>query len=394
MKRFLIPVLIMVAAVVLAACGGDDPTPTPVPPTPTSAPTADELALQEYDRVLAAALVEGAVDVWTGGGGNAARDHLEGAFEAAFPGIDVTLFQAPRSSERDSRYLQEREAGVASLDIFVGGSAGVNARVKPADGLQPLAPFLILPEVTDLSNWQGGEWIWVDDEKTYMMMSAATTTPSVAIADSVDINSLQTWRDLLKPEFQGKIIMQDPRESGAGFARGLFWYNAPRHDQPPVLGPEFTKQFYSTSGVVFSPDRRSNLEQVVNEKMLINISPDITEWKGLRDIGKEPRLIATLGMNSPTDGVAQASDSSGILFVPNIDLPHPNAAKVYANWFYSQAGQQELANIRNSASRRVDVDLSALEEFTVPTGDFMNLNHHTASELVTQMRDDVTANLP
>jgi ABC-type Fe3+ transport system substrate-binding protein len=56
-------------------------------------------------------------------------------------------------------------------------------------------------------------------------------------------------------------------------------------------------------------------------------------------------------------GVTSSSGSIGLLHRP----PHPNAAKVYLNWFLSQEGQLTLqreytkAKVTASNSRRIDI---------------------------------------
>jgi ABC-type Fe3+ transport system substrate-binding protein len=85
--------------------------------------------------------------------------------------------------------------------------------------------------------------------------------------------------------------------------------------------------------------------------------------------------------------------SHGIMFIPNLTpLPHPNAAKLYANWFYSREGQQAMVDIIGRASRRVDVDNTKLPEWGRPRPDvqYMNLNHYTEPDVTQAMRDDVS----
>jgi len=374
-KLVAMAMLLLGAVFVLAACGGDDPTPTPKPraaatPTPQAAPLpAWEV---EWNETLAAAKSEGQVDVWVGGGGNAAREFLEGAFEKAYPSINVELFQAAKSSARDTRYVQEWEAGVASLDLFNGGSSGGDGRLKPMGALQPIKPFFLLPEVLDEDLWTGGH-LYVDIEGQYMMMAGGNSIPALAVSADVDPASITKWEDLLKPEFKGKIVMNDPRTSGNGAARAGFWFCAP---DPRCFEPtmrDFMKRLFTETDIVLSDDDRVNLDQINSGKMKVLISPSTDELPALHEIGKVPTLIR--GLNGP-DGsrVDQISDSPGILYVPNIDIPHPNATKVYINWFYSKAGQQELVNIRSTVSRRTDVDLSALPDYLIPEPPVYSVN--------------------
>ena len=82
--------------------------------TPTPTPAAAWEA--KWNDVLAKAKQEGTVTVWVGGGGRAAVNHLKNSFEAAYPGIEVDLFQAPSGSAWQTRFLQEWKSGVASVD--------------------------------------------------------------------------------------------------------------------------------------------------------------------------------------------------------------------------------------------------------------------------------------
>ena len=361
MKR-LVSVLLagVISILALGACGAD-PTPTPVP---TATPIPMEPWEVEWNEVLAAARAEGTVSIWTGGGGQAAVDHLKGAFEAAYPGITVDLFQAARSSERDSRYLEEWQAGIRNVDLFNGGSSGGDGRLKPAGALQPSKPFWILPDSFDEAKWANGLQ-FVDIERQYMLMGGAAATPALAIAEGVDSASLTSWEDLLKPEFRGQIVMNDPRTSGNGAARAGYWFCAP---DPRCFEPvmrDFMETLFRESGIVLSDDDRANLDSIINGEKMILISPATDELQQTDEIGVTPTLINKLAL---PDGsfLDQISDSAGILFVPNHDLPHPNAATVYINWFYSQEGQQAMIDTRNQPSMRADVDNSELPEYVIP----------------------------
>src|SRR5215207_7528025 len=114
-------------------------------PRPAAAASAEQgaapAATSEWDRIVEAAKAEGEVIVW-GAAGPAARQSEKDAFEKAYPGIRVNLFQAPLQSDRDTRYLQEWQAGIAKVDVLIGGSAGANARLKPVGALQDVRPYL------------------------------------------------------------------------------------------------------------------------------------------------------------------------------------------------------------------------------------------------------------
>jgi ABC-type Fe3+ transport system substrate-binding protein len=373
----------------LAGCASGAPaSPAPSGAAPSgaapAATTASAPAPAGWDQIVAEAKKEGEVIIWTASG-SGIRQHEKDAFEKAYPGIKVTLFQAPGGSERDSRYIQEHQAGVAKLDMMITGSGGANARLKPAGLLQDLRPLLILPEVTEGSNWREGKLTWVDREEQYILQSDMRITPNLLANESVNLAEVQNWEDLLDPKWRGKIVMTDPRKAGDGFALSLFLYYAPE------LGPEYVQRLFGEQEITFSQDQRQNAEWVASGRMLLNLRPDNREVTQLLELGTKLQVVPTLKAKGKQ--VDSSGGSDGILFLPNLDpLPHPNATKLYVNWFYSRAGQQAMVETVERASRRVDVDHSKLPEYARPKPgvEYMNLNHYTEPEQVQTMRDAVT----
>ncbi|HEY7067167.1 MAG TPA: hypothetical protein VII06_37240 [Chloroflexota bacterium] len=373
----------------LAACGQAAPDRTSTSAAANPAPAAASAAgaagaPSDWAQIVAAGKQEGEVIVWSSGGADV-RQFEKDAFEKAYPGIKVTLFQPPSGSERDSRFLQEYQAGVAKVDVMITSSAGANARLKPAGSLRDLRPFLLLPEVTDVANWRDHKLSWVDAEQQFILQSDMRITPNLLAHESVNLAEVQNWSDLLNPTWRGKMVMTDPRKSGDGLALTLFLYYSPE------LGPEYVRRLFGEMDVTFSPDQRQNAEWVRSGRMLLNLRPDNREVTQLLDLGAKVQVVPALKAQGRT--IDSSGGSDGILFLPNLDpLPHPNATKVYVNWFYSKAGQQAMVDIVERASRRLDVNHSKLPDYArpVPGVDYLNLNLFTEPEQVEAMRDEVT----
>ncbi len=334
-----------------------------------------------WQQIVDAAKKEGTVVVW-GENGAAGKAFEKDAFEKAYPGIKVDIFQANSSAERDQRFVQEYKAGVAKVDILVSGSAGVNANVKPQGMLQDVRPFL-KPELLDPKTWREGKIYWVDQEKKFMLQSDTNVFP-VMVNKSVEPSELQNYSDLLNPKWKGKIVMTDGRESGGGFSEALFFYWA--------IGRDFFDKFYGSGGVVFSADQQKNVEWVDQGRMLINLQARNSEIEPLRKIGATFKALPPMKQDGKP--LEKFSGSSGIMFVPNLNpLPHPNAAVVYANWFYSKEGQQALVDNLSTPSNRADVDLSKLPEYSVPKSgvEYLNMNDQmfTDTARVKEMRDEL-----
>lgn len=372
------------AATPAATSAGSQSGAAPATVGKASAPSPTSMQDPAWQQVVDAGNKEGHVIVWAQVGA-AYKAFLKDAFEKAYPKISVDLFQADSDSNRDARFLQDYKAGVAKVDIMVSGSAGVNARVKPTGALQSIRPYL-LPQPLDPKSWLDNKILWVDHEQKYMLMSDTIVYP-LTVNKSVDPAELQNWTDLLNPKWRAKIIMTDPRQSGAGFAFGLFMYNTPQ------LGKDFFDKFLQNQPV-FSQDETTNLQWTDEGKMLINISATPATLKPLMAAGGTVKFIPTLKANGQT--LEYYSGSIGIMFLPNLNpLPHPNATRVYANWFYSLAGQQAMVDVFGQPSHHAGVNMSKLPQYIIPKPgvNYENLNDekYTATQSVTTMRKEVDA---
>ncbi len=370
----------------LAACTGSPRTGSSEAPA-TAATGQNVPAWQaDWDRTVAAAKSEGEVIVWSGQPGDDFREVLKDEFEKAYPGIRVALFQAPTTTERDSRFLAEREAGVIKADVMQSGSGSANTRLKPVGALRDLRPFLVLPEVTDASKWLDNQFLWADPEEMYVAQPEARVAYSAAINSSVAPSELTSWWDLLNPKFNGKIVMNDPRQSGSGLSRAQFFYFTPE------LGTAFTSRLYGETGITFGSDLRQNLEWVISGRMLVNISPDERQVALAKEAGLPFKIVSGLNV---TPGAGKVGDSysggSTALFLPDTEMPHPNAAKVYVNWYLGQKAQQLMADKLVIVSRRTDVTKSKVPEALIPKPgqSYMHMEYFSSADDSTVVRDDV-----
>jgi ABC-type Fe3+ transport system substrate-binding protein len=66
---------------------------------------------------------------------------------------------------------------------------------------------------------------------------------------------------------------------------------------------------------------------------------------------------------APKEGLP-ASNSFGVIGIVK-NPPHPNATKVFINWFLSREGQDWYGRIMENGTRRLDVDTKWLKEIGV-----------------------------
>src|SRR5262249_450088 len=130
--------------------------------------------------------------------------------------------------------------------------------------LSPIKPMLGLPENADGANWRGGRPKFNDPDGAYFL-ELGTYVSGILIYNTarVKLDDLRTSRDLLKPEFKGKIASYDPRPAAAG--RGAATYLL------DVLGPDYIRALYFGQDVARTTDHRQLAEWVARGIYLIGL---------------------------------------------------------------------------------------------------------------------------
>jgi len=334
-RRFLRGVVLGSGAALLAACAAPAATPTtaPKPSDPSAgsgsarsaAPAAPSGATQ-FDDLVAAARQEGEVVVFLGRAGSRQIREAIGAFEKRF-GIKATAVVGSGNENAD-KVLAERDAGLYTGDIWTGGLTSINSRLIPKGALDPIEPYFVLPEVTDKSLWWKGRWWWGDPQQKIVFLFAASPgtylTYNTNLAKEADI---QSWWDLLDPKWKGKIVSRDPGQAGVGGSLLGFYFH-------PQMGPEFLRRVYLEQEIAITRDGRQGAEWLSLGKYAFYFNPGGNDSRELRDQGMPVDEI----VRPMKEGARLGSGGTGTLSVFNRPA-HPNAARLYINWWLSKEGQ-------------------------------------------------------
>lgn len=351
----MLALIALAMTLVLAACGQEDPTATPRPtatPTPvpgaTSTPTPEppseaELFQQEWDALIAAAQEEGEVVLVFGG--SAGRNYRPVAefFQDKF-GVKAVVSTGSGSAQAN-RILAERDAGQFLVDVLWVGGTSANTRMVPANALDPIADLFIHPEVTDLSLWFKGKHWYADEPQQYVFSLSADASPIQSIRyntdlmTQADLDGINSVYDYLDPKFKGKIVALSPLTGGAGGS----YFTAYVH---PEIGREWVDQFVSPElDVTFVQDFRFIVDGIAQGKFLFGLSIGSAgrDLDALAKLGgpveKFPCTVDNVCVKELKEaGVMASTGSSNNMMVPT-NRPHPNAAKLFVNWFLSQEGQ-------------------------------------------------------
>ena len=276
----------------------------------------------QWEKVVQAAKKEGQVTVYVHSTYTPALE--SGAFQKAFPEIKLVSVSGVEL-QLERRFMAERRAGKNLADVFMVGVLR-SYDFYQAKLLEPIKAALILPEVLDESKWWQRTHHYADPEKKYLFRYVGSAQLGQIYYNTrlVNPNELNSFWEFVSPKWKGKIEARDIRTPGTGgSAIRLFYYNT-------EVGPEFVKKLFSETDMTIFRDRRQGLDWLATGKFAICF------WCEGVEKGKQQGLpVESFGLMK--EGAA-LSAGQGFLTLIN-QAPHPNAARVFVNWFLSREGQ-------------------------------------------------------
>src|SRR5919202_1859384 len=330
-------------AVAAAACST-----SPAPASPTAAPAAPSAS--GWDTLVAAAKNEGKVVV-SGPPDPGASTRIPEAFKQRF-GIDLE-YLAGNSSQLASRIQGERAAGQYTMDVSLSGADTVYGTYLQNNWLEPLKLNLLLPEVVDGSKWRTGEPWFRDPEKRMGMQVFKTPSPYLLTINTsmVSPEELTDSSALTDPKWQGKIGAYDPSVNGAGIAIASAIYVS--------KGKDYAAQLYQGQKPALSRDYSQVADWVAHGSYPIVLG--VTHQYLVQYIQAG---IPIKEMNLP-DIPQVTGGGFGLVNLWN-NAPHPNAARVFANWIASREGMTLYGQIDGEVPVRADVDATWVPADQVP----------------------------
>jgi iron(III) transport system substrate-binding protein len=187
----------------------------------------------------------------------------------------------------------------------------------------------------------------------------------------------------LKPGLDGKIVWHDPRSPGPGFSIAvLIFLN---------YGEEYLTKLFQRTDIVYTNNRRQVVEWVVRGRYPIGLGAGQYYVQVFQQQGIAKNVLP-LPMESLKVAVA-FSGNANILMMDK--APHPNAAKLYINWFLKREQQQQWADILERSSRRLDTKPGAEGVEPMPGVNYVDIFHHSQSATVAKVlklaRDTIQA---
>jgi iron(III) transport system substrate-binding protein len=315
----------------------------------------------QWQKTVEAAKKEGQLVIY----GSADYEKLFWEFHKKYPEIAVKGFFG-RGADVAKRIMAERRAEKYLADLYLNGmTTGYNVLYK-AKAVDPIAPALLLPEVSDPSKWWQGKHQYVDPENRYLFNFNGESRIVLAYNKNlVNPDEVRSYWDILKPKWKGKIVGLDPMSGGSGDALRFFYHNR-------LLGPEFLKRLLTEMDMTISGDSRQMGDWLAAGKFAITIFGPVSRMD--LDLAKEQGLpVDWFEPAHLKEGAYITAGSGGVALMNR--APHPHAATVAINWLLSREGQIAYQKLFVSGedgpdSMRIDIPKDGVPKRNLrPTGD-------------------------
>jgi iron(III) transport system substrate-binding protein len=288
----------------------------------------------DYARVIEGARHEGKVVVYSVLSNKAAAPLVAG-FKAAYPGVDVDYDGEGGSNEVTDRFLAEVNAGKPSADVMWSSAMDLQMMLV-RDGH---AASYASPESRYLPAWAR----WKDQawgttyEPVVFVYNKRLVAESEVPADRAQFAALL---DAQRERFAGKVTTFDVARSGVGY---LFAAQDARQGGrlPDLLGALGRAHVREAGGTGEMLTKLNSGEALLG----YNIMGAYALVRGRKD-------LPNLGVVMPRDYTLVLSR---VMFI-NKQAPHPNAARLWADFVLSQRGQQIIGDALELYTVRSDVD--------------------------------------
>ena len=306
-------------------------TPTIAIPAPTPPGTLKASSQDPWDKVMEAAKKEGEVTTYSYDYVGDVGLALSAAFKNRY-GIKMNIITG-RGAEFIERLQTERRIGQIVADFSEGSAA--NLMIMKGAGLT--VPVPDLPVLKEQGVWEVHPLV-MDPEAHVLTPIRIVYYGWVNTKLVKSGEEPKSFSDLLKPEWKGKIIADDPRTSAAGYGYLVPLVNA------KILDWEYVKAL-GAQDLRLVPGPAQNAEMVSRGEFPLGLMTADNVAAAFVSEGAPIKAI-TYKEGTVENVVPMAAIKGG---------PHPNAAMVLINWLLSEEGQKVYGKAKSSAMVRKGV---------------------------------------
>ena len=304
---------------------------------------------KEWNEALEIGKKEGKVVVATSA--DPVMREIATRFKARF-GITVEHL-AGSSTQLAARLGTERQAGIHSVDVFLGGVQTVASVLYAEKMLDPLKPVLIHPDAIDPKKWKRGKLWFADPEERYVLRVFSTITSLLHVnADHVKTGELSKAADLLAPKWRGKIATEDITVAGSGSNTAARVYLQTSED--------FAKRLYVGQNARSTRERRQLTDWLARGTYPIVFGAQSSDVEKMVKEGFH--LNELFGFSD----MPPALTGSPWMVTLMQKAPHPAAAKVFLNWIVAKEAIEIYSRAEGRATLRSDMDESFIAAEELP----------------------------
>lgn len=338
--RSYIGISFIFSLLLMAACTAKPVTSPNITPLPALEAKGMRESWQiEWDKVVGSAKKEGEAMIFATVGAETVAE-VTSAIKEKY-GLKLSFITMGRGSEMTERILRERRAGLYTVDVISVGATTLISSMKPAGFLESMEPFIILPEARDAKAWRGGS-PFIDKDRMIIPLIAAYQKYITRNIELVKEGEIKSFHDLLDSRWKGKMIINDPTQTGSGNA----WVSLMVDRWGLEQTREYLKQFVKQEPVI-TRDGRLQIESVARGKYPLGIATRTEVTGNFMSLGAPIAPVRTV------EGT-RATGSGGVMALPS-KRPHPYAATLLINWLLTREGQAVFVKGFGSPPARLDV---------------------------------------
>lgn len=309
-----------------------------------SLPQQAQAAFNNWNKLVQAAKKEGEVDVILGGQMPRRLRSVMSAFTKKY-GITVN-YQTGSSRKFSARVMAERQAGKYTVDTWIGGANTALSVLLPNKILAPVKTLLLDPKVKNPHNWYKDRIHYTDPDGKYILTWGASPSYVICInTNLVKPNEIQSYWDVLKPKWKGKIVARSPARTGTGASSVPMLLN-------PKIGKKWFEKWANDMDVTIVRDSRQAVQWLAVGKYAIGMFGLGTP---AQEMAKEGFPLLAYLPHPMKEGDILSASAANIMAVSK--PPHPAAQQLFINWALSKDAQSLFIKAgQTSDSLRNDVN--------------------------------------
>jgi iron(III) transport system substrate-binding protein len=247
------------------------------------------------------------------------------AFQELFPQIKTNYVRL-QTGALYAKLRAERQARTYVVDVLNLSDLGLVLDFQTRDGyVRYMSPEMAYYK-PEYKSQPEGYWTWGS-----IILSGIAYNPKVVPPDQAP----KTWNDLLDPKWSGSVSV---KMSTSGLQH-ITWYVL--NDQ---LGADYWKRFSQQKPRAFD-SYVQQFDRLVNGQDKLAEAAQYSGYLEFKAKGAPIEFIL------PASGLPASPEAWGVVN----NAPHPEAGKLFLDWFLSPLGQKAIANALFMNSLRTDV---------------------------------------